>query len=168
MSRSRKANFKVKCQKFCLCLGPCNRSAGPNHRPSSGTLAHPGILLDLFRRPEGKRGFSFFWPFLFFSIGVRVSRTSNFNRDRVVLLVTISLLRLFVRSVSCSPSCSITAALAAPRFQKMAEVLAGKTHLSAAQAARITEPMVGITEYANSSHPGFRGTMKYRYSDFIV
>jgi tRNA pseudouridine13 synthase len=51
----------------------------------------------------------------------------------------------------------------------MAEVLAWKkTNLIATQAARITKPMVGITEYANSSHPGFRGTIKYRYSDFIV
>jgi hypothetical protein len=51
----------------------------------------------------------------------------------------------------------------------MAEVLAWKkTNLIATQAARITKPMVGITEYANSSHPGFRRTMKYRSSDFIV
>jgi len=44
---------------------------------------------------------------------------------------------------------------------------AGKTQMSAAQAARTTEVMVGITEYA-SAHKGFRGTLKYRYSDFIV
>ncbi len=41
-------------------------------------------------------------------------------------------------------------------------------NLIAAQAVRITEPMVGITEYTKSSHPSFRGTMKYLYSDFIV
>jgi hypothetical protein len=38
---------------------------------------------------------------------------------------------------------------------------------SCTQAARLTEEQVGIQGYINSQ-PGFRGTLKYRFSDFIV
>ena len=38
---------------------------------------------------------------------------------------------------------------------------------SAMQAARLTEEQVGIQGYI-TTQPGFRGTLKYRYSDFIV
>jgi tRNA pseudouridine13 synthase len=38
---------------------------------------------------------------------------------------------------------------------------------SLTQAARLTEEQVGIQGYINTQ-PGFRGTLKYRYSDFIV
>lgn len=38
---------------------------------------------------------------------------------------------------------------------------------SCTQAARLTEEQVGIQGYINKQ-PGFRGTLKYRFSDFIV
>jgi len=39
--------------------------------------------------------------------------------------------------------------------------------MSAMQAARQTDEQLGITKYVGS-HEGFSGTMKYRFTDFIV
>eukprot|EP00240_Pyramimonas_obovata_P006842 CAMPEP_0118948974 /NCGR_PEP_ID=MMETSP1169-20130426/48786_1 /TAXON_ID=36882 /ORGANISM="Pyramimonas obovata, Strain CCMP722" /LENGTH=170 /DNA_ID=CAMNT_0006895507 /DNA_START=81 /DNA_END=590 /DNA_ORIENTATION=- len=43
----------------------------------------------------------------------------------------------------------------------------GKPGVAGVINQRVGEKDVGITEYV-SSYPGFKGTLKYRYSDFIV
>lgn len=56
--------------------------------------------------------------------------------------------------------------MASPQADTMT-VEASSSGMSTIQAARQTDASLGITEYVGS-HEGFSGTMKYRFTDFIV